>query len=240
MIPVVLRSSARTLMLAVSLPVLLNACGGDDSVTVMGALPNHGNHTPHTDIAQGIWPPQPLGITNEQLLPSSARERVQDNVIEAARSIVMNNPHVRQALGSNFITADGSLGDAKSETTATFLFFSYTFNHTVEVTLSRSGEVSHETFSAFAYQPAEQSEERDRAINLANAALISAGFETSGLIGTAILANPRASESTDHGRLFHSQRLLYVTFGVGDGELPEFSALVNLSTGGVSEEGRIR
>jgi hypothetical protein len=227
-------------LLVVGIAASVTACSDSGTLAVVESLPNQGAHTPHTDIDQGIWPPQPLGMSNEQPLPASAMESARGNVINAARSIVMNNPAVRQVLGDDYIEFDGSLGESKSDVTASFLFFSYSSNETVEVELLRSGEVVSQTYAAFEFQPTEQAAEVERAIALADAALNSAGFATDGLTGTAMLAFPRASDDTDNGQQFYPERVLYVTFGEGDGELPAYSALANLSTGTVSEEGLIQ
>jgi hypothetical protein len=215
-------------------------CSDSDGVAVIDNLPGQGQHTPHTDIQQGVWPPQPLGMTNEEALPSSARESAQGGVVNAARGVVMNNPSVRQVLGDDYIEFDGSLGESKGDITASFLLFSYTANSTVEVNLSRSGEVTTTTYPAAEFQPTEHASEVERAIALAETALTNSGFETAGLTGTAMLAFPPSSADTDIGQQFYPERVMYVTFGPGDGELPTYSALANLSTNTVSEEGLIR
>ncbi len=227
-------------MLTVCVLVGITGCSDSDGVAVIDNLPGQGQHTPHTDIEQGVWPPQPLGMTNVEPLPSSAREGAQSSVINAARGVVMNNPSVRQVLGDDYVEFDGSLGDSKGDITASFLFFSYTANSTVEVNLARNGEVSTVTYPAAQYQPTEHASEVERAIALAETALINSGFETAGLIGTAMLAFPRSSANTDSGQQFYAERVMYVTFGQGEGELPTYSALANLSNDTVSEEGLIQ
>ncbi len=218
----------------------VTGCGGSDGVEVIDNLPGQGQHTPHTDIEQGVWPPQPLGMSDVEPLPASARESAQSGVINAARGKVMNNPSIRQVLGDDYIEFDGSMGDSKGNITASFLFFSYTNNNTVEVNLSRSGDVSSTTYAASQYQPTEHAVEVERAISLAETALVAQGFETTGLTGTAMLAFPRSSADTDSGQQFYGSRVMYVTFGPGNGELPIYSALANLSNNTVSEEGLIQ
>lgn len=225
----------------ITLPLIVaTGCSDNSGVNVVNSLPNQGGHTPHTGIEQGVWPPQPLGMTNEQSLPARAKDGALDSVIDAARGVVMNNPTVRAALGADYIEFDGSLGDSKSDITANFLFYSYARNETVDVFLSRNGEVSHEAFAATAFQPTEHATEVTRAIQLGGSDLTAAGFEVSGLTGTAMLAFPPVSESTDLNQQYYPERVMYVTFGPGGGELPVYSALVNLSSETVSESGLIK
>ncbi len=227
-------------LLIASIALITSACGDSDGLSVVDPLPGQGQHTPHTGVEQGIWPPQPLGMTSEEGFPASAREGAQHNVVNAARGRLMNNPAIRTALGEDYIEFDGSLGDSKGDVTASFLFFSYTANQTIEATLLRSGEVTHTAYEPQQYQPTEHASETSRAIDLAETALLGAGFETTGLTGTAMLAFPRAGDSTDEGLQFYPERVMYVTFGQGNGELPVYSALANLSTGVVSEAGLIQ
>ncbi len=225
----------------IALPLIVSSgCSDNSGVNVVDGLPNQGDHTAHTDVEQGVWPPQPLGMSNEQTLPARAKDGAMASVIDAARGVVMNNPNIRAALGADYIEFDGSLGDNKSDITANFLFYSYTHNETVDVFLSRNGEVSHESFAAASFQPTEHATEVTTAIELGGSALTAAGFEVAGLTGTAMLAFPPASESTDLDQQYYPQRVMYVTFGAGDGELPVYSALVNLSSETVSDSGLIK
>lgn len=224
-----------------ALPIaFVTGCGDSTGVNVIDSLPGQGDHTPHTGIEQGVWPPQPLGMSNVEALPASAKDGALSGVVAAARGVVLNNPNVRAALGDDYLEFDGSLGDTKSETTANFLFFSYTSDETVEVTLNRNGAVTHETFAAAEYQPTENAVEVDRAILLGQQDLTASGFEVTGLTGTAMLAFPPQSAITDIEQQYYPQRIMYVTFGPGNGEIPVYSALVNLSNATVSDGGLIK
>ncbi len=198
------------------------------------------NHTAHTDVEQGIWPPQPLGITNIEGYPASARSGAEQSVIDSARRALMNNPETREVLGNNYRQFDGSLGSGKSDITASFLFYNYLNNTTIEARLTRAGNVVNEVFPASEWQPPEHSDEVVEAIALGQASLAENGYETAGLEGTAMLAFPQISQIASTDRHYYSERLLYVTFGQGDGAIPVYSALVNLSNGSVTESGLVR
>lgn len=224
-----------------ALPLAIIAgCGDSGGVNVSNPIPGQGDHTAHTDVEQGIWPPQPLGMTNAEALPASAKDGALQSVVNAARGVVLQNPNVRSALGDDYIEFDGSPGDSKSNTSASFLLYSYSTDETVEVVLQRSGEVTFETYQAAEYQPTEHATEVTRAITLGRQELIDSGFEVAGLTGTAMLAFPPLSEVSNEDEHYYPQRIMYVTFGPGNGELPVYSALVNLSDSTVSDSGLVK
>ena len=198
------------------------------------------SHTAHTDVAQGIWPPQPIGMTNVEGYPASARSGAEQGVIDSARRALMSNPETRAVLGDDFRQFDGSLGDSKSDVTASFLFYNYFNNTTVEARLNRSGAVVNDVVPASVWQPPEHSEEVAEAIALGQESLAANGYETAGLQGTAMLAFPQVSQIASSDRHYYPERVLYVTFGEGDGAIPVYSALVNLSSGTVTESGLVR
>ena len=198
------------------------------------------SHTVHTDVAQGIWPPQPLGMTNVEGYPASARSGAEQGVIDSARRALMSNPETRAVLGDSFRQFDGSLGDSKSDVTASFLFYNYLNNTTVEARLKRTGAVVNDVFPASVWQPPEHSEEVAEAIALGQVSLAANGYETAGLQGTAMLAFPQVSQIASSDRHYYPERVLYVTFGEGDGALPVYSARVTFSSGTVTESGLVR
>ena len=55
-----------------------------------------------------------------------------------------------------------------------------------------------------------------------------------------MLAHPTAIETAESGHQFYSERKIYVTFGHGNGELPQYRALVNLSNSTVEHSGAIQ
>jgi len=240
------RSKTVALVYPVVFAVLatLAACGDSSVVSVADITTPDSDtvdsHTAHTDIADGIWPPQPLGITHVEGYPASARAGAERSVVDSARRVLMNNPETREALGDNFRQFDGSLGSGKSDITASFVFYNYSNNTTVEAELSRNGNVNIEVYPAIEWQPPEHSEEVAQAIALGRESLIADGYETAGLVGTAMLAFPQISQIDFREKHYFAERKLYVTFGEGDGEIPVYSALVNLSSGSVSESGLVR
>lgn len=230
-----------TKILAVSLALsTVSACGqSDDGHSADSA--HHSNATHNHGAIDGLyWPPQLDGMSNQQALPSTARSRARNSVLAAARSSLLNNPEVREALGPTISEYNATLGDPKGDATASFVYYNYSSDQTVEVTLKRDGSIALQTFDASQFQPTENSDDIASAINLAKTTLESGGYITAGLTGTAMLAYPPANKTQNLSDIFYPQRVLYVTFGSGDGELPDYSALVNLSTATVSEFGTIK
>ena len=237
-------SKTRTFIVLLSMLMVLVACGDSAEVSVATKSSDvvgvAADHTAHTDIADGIWPPQPVGIQNVEGYPASARASAELSVIDSALRALMNNPDTRAALGDNFRQFDGSLGDSKSDITASFLFYNYTSNTTVEARLTKAGNVENDLFPASEWQPPEHSAEVTQAIELAENSLNTNGFETAGLAGSALLAFPPISQITGNDQQYYAERILYVTFGEGDGAVPVYSALVNVSNGTVTESGLVR
>jgi len=215
------------------------------TVVACGGQKNHSHTSPEhshgvSNIDSDIWPPRLAGMENEQAFSLQRRSAVRDTVIQAARAAVMNNRGVRLALGDNFGEFDASLSDDKSEDTASFLFFNYDRNVTIEAVFEHSGNVRLIETSADQFQPGENQQEVVRAIEIAQASLESSGFSTTGLEGTAMLTHLPSSELMANGDGFYNERMLYVTFGEGEGALPTFSALVNLSTETATDAGLVK
>ena len=113
-------------------------------------------------------------------------------------------------------------------------------DQSVDVAFGKDGSVSSSVFDAEWYQPAENAEEVEDAISLAQVALTASSFDVTGLQATAMLAFPPAAAIESEQRHFYPQRMLYVTFGQGDGDLPVYTALVNLSSATVVEHGLVK
>ncbi len=197
---------------------------------------SHGVQT----IESGVWPPKLNGIEDEQSFSLRRRSAARSTIIEAARAAVMNNRSVRLALGDHYGEFDATLSDDKSSDTASFLFYSHDRNVTIESILEKSGNVRLVETPSTEFQPAENSTEVAQAIDIANESLESAGFSTTGLEGTAMLAHLPAEQVAATGYEFYAERVMYVTFGEGEGELPTFSALVNLNTAVTSDFGPVK
>lgn len=220
--------------LALGVCLTLAACGGGDGHT------DHAHGQGVAAIEADTWPPKLSGIENEQSFSLRRRSAVRDTVIEAARSAVMNNRSVRLALGDEYAEFGASLSDEKSADTASFLFFNYDRNVTIEAIFEKSGNVRIVEVAAGDFQPGENVQEVAQAITIAQAALEREGFSTTGLEGTAMVTHLPASQMAVNGAGFYAERVLYVTFGDGEGELPAFSALVNLSTESASDVGPVK
>ena len=202
------------------------------------AVDTHDHHSHEgADISRNSWPPVLENASNFQAFPVQRRIAARNSVLDAARKSVLNNRGTRSLLGNNFREINASMGDSKSSYVATFVFYNYSANLTIETFLLADGSILNEPVEAASYQPTEHVDEVNAAIELAAADLLSAGIATNSLTGTAMLAHP---ESESSGALFFSERILYVTFGTGNGELPAYSAVVNLSNGSVSDAGPIR
>lgn len=187
----------------------------------------------------GIWPPVLKGMQNVQPLQGNALAAAQESVVDSMRSSILRNPNLQQALGSDYREFEASLGDEKGDSSAVFLFYNYSTNTTVEASFSADGAVQVVTLPASRFQPAEHALEVPVAIDLGKNALIADGYQLAGLTGTAMLAFPPTNTLPDADNTFYPERVLYVTFGPGSGELPEYSALVNLSDSSVTNVRRI-
>jgi len=228
---------------ALVIPVLLTACSDSDGLKLGNADSSNqqiGSHSRHTGPAEGVWPPVPSNMTNAVPYPASAREGALAGVLSAARHAIMNNPQVRASLGNDYREMEGALSDSKSSTVANVLFYNYATDETVEAILNRDGSIATQIYSATEYQPGEHPEETALAIDLARAALTNVGYDTTGLTGTAMLAFPEISAIASVEQQFYPSRVLYVTFGAGSGELPVYTALVDLSTAAVIEHGPVK
>ncbi len=218
----------RTLSIMCLTP-LLYGCGQSNSDH------DHSSNHAKPETVAGVWPPVLEGIENMQPLQGTALAGARESVVHAMRASVLNNPQVKQALGSNYREFEASLSDSKSDSSAVFLFYNYDENTTVEASFSNNGTVLLNKTAASTFQPAEHADEIPQAITLARSTLVESGYNLSGLIGTAILAFPPSNQIENTTESFYDQRVLYVTFGTGNGELPEYSALVNLSAASVSD-----
>ncbi len=236
------KQPARLLVGALALPVFLAACSDSGSVLLTGANESSvtGEHTPHTGPADGVWPPQPENMTNVEPYPASARAGALSGVLTAARSSILNNPQVRTSLGSDYREIHSTLGDSKSDEVARIVFYNYATDETIDVSLAGDGSISNQIFAASVYQPTEHPQEVEDAISLARTTLTNDSFDVSSLQGTAMLAFPPASEVVSEQQHFYPQRMMYVTFGPGGGELPVYTALVDLSGATVLEHGMVK
>lgn len=204
------------------------------------SLDDSNNQESDSLLGEGNWTPTLSGIADQQALPATNALRARHSVINAARAAVLNNPSVREALGDNALEFEAGRGDVKGNVIAQFLFFRYDTATTIEAMLLRDGSVNLRSYPAAEFQPAENEEELDSAIQLARITLESGGFDTSGLMATALLTHPTPMTMSSADQSFYEDRIYYVTFGAGDGQLPELRARVNLTQYTVSNGRLVR
>ncbi|MFK7862195.1 MAG: hypothetical protein AB8B64_25540 [Granulosicoccus sp.] len=217
--------------------MILSAC--DNGVSL--SEPHSHSHESVSGIRDGIWPPQPLNMENVERLPTRLRPRARQSVVEIARRSVMNNPDVLNAIGENYGIFGASLSLSKSDTdVARFVFYNYETDQTVEAILNKDGNVNVSSLSASEWQPTENPLEIQQAISLARTSLESDGFDLDSLQGTAMMTYPAQTSSSASTPMFYDTRMLYVTFGMGDGEPPLYSARVDIGAGVTLERGPLQ
>jgi len=188
----------------------------------------------------GYWPPEPKNASNISGIPSFSPLQVQNAVVSAQVSTILgNDAALKQALGSRYTSFEIDILEDNNNL-ASSSYFNYNTNETIDVTVSSSGEVNFQTFPATTQQPPENNTEVTKAIDLAKADFLSNGqTKVSDLKGTAMLAFPDRDDFEETGHGFFPTRKLYVTFGVGGGLEPTYSALVDLSNNTVENSGSI-
>jgi len=188
----------------------------------------------------GFWPPAPKSATSFSGIPSFSPLQMQNAVAEAQVSIILgNDSNLNQILGNRYTSFEIDILEDTSDL-ARSSYFNYNTNETIDVTVSSSGEVNVDKFPASKQQPPENTEEVRKAIDLAKANFLSNGTSAvADLTGTAMLAFPDRDYFQETGNGFFPTRKLYVTFGVGGGLEPTYSALVDLSNNTVDSSGSI-
>ncbi len=189
---------------------------------------------------EGYWPPTPKNVSSFSGVPNFSAIQVQNSVTEVQVSAILSKDNaLQQALGERYTSFAVDILENSSDL-AQSSYFNYATNETIDVRVSNSGEVKLEKFAAHKQQPPENTEEVRKAIALAKSDLVTGGFnEVTELQGTAMLAFPKRSYVEETGNTFFPTRKLYVTFGVGAGLEPKYSALVDLSNSTVESSGNI-
>mgnify|MGYP006924538536 CR=1 FL=1 len=226
----------RTCLPMLSVLMFLTAC--NDGVSVFD--PHTHSHSSVSGVREGSWPPEPVNMENEQRLPTELRARSRRSVVDIARRAVMNHPELLAAIGNDYGTYDAAMSTSKTADVASFIFYNYDTDQTVEAMLGIDGAVSVRSQPASTWQPTENALEVEQAVSLARASLEADGHTLETLTGTAMLTYPQRNPSADNTPMFYDSRMLYVTFGFGDGEPPLYSARVDLSSRVISEGGAIR
>lgn len=214
---------------------------GAEPVTPPAA--HHANHATirFTDSSTDIWPPQPADITDVAEIPAADFARPNREPFTNLDAY----PNIANLLGERYEVLASHTIRNKSDmvTHIETEIFAYDTDQVVTVKLSADGStvIGHRVAFAYQYQPPESKSEVQQAIALAMHALSAQGFSDHlTLNGTGLLAYPTATETAATGHQFFSQRKIYVTFGTGNGELPQYRALVNLSNAAVESSGAMQ
>lgn len=209
-------------------------------------IDDHSDHTiRYTDSNLDIWPPQPLDITDVAPIQRTGIAAADEDSSATEMKLITSSPELIKSLGSRYaILAKHVIRDKSNQATQVEAeFFAYDTNQVATVTFdANSNAITRQAFTAASsYQPPESQQEVQLAIALASDALTQQGFnQHKNLHGTGLLAYPNATEVANSGHQFFNERKIYVTFGTGNGELPKFRALVNLSTRQVENSGAIQ
>ena len=202
-----------------------------------------------TGTDDGIWPPQALGASNISPVRNYT-EGLQGLTLASsfvAKERFEKHSGLRSIRGSRYASFEIDIVDEKAvagkdteDIYARTSYFNYISNLTIDAWIDENDTIQYKVDPAYQTQPPENREEEAKAVELAKADLLSKGFsDVSNLQGTAMLAFPSATEVASTGKSFYSERILYATFGEGDGEVPVYKALVNLSQNTVSDSGKV-
>ena len=225
---------------------------GDTTAADSEEPSDNDHHRPNTEnrftnSTDDIWPPQPKNISNlEKIVITGIDPATPDKKElqrELAKTAMLSNSTIRSALDQNHTVLTSQLITNKLDepVSTEFHIFNYDSNQVLTVTVGNNEQVSYTKSDASEYQPPETQAEAKTAIALARTDLQAQGYTTHNeLIGTALLAYPGAAEVASTVSQFYHDRKLYVTFGPGNGELPHFRALVNLSQSVVENSGPIQ
>jgi hypothetical protein len=229
--------------------VAVFSCGGGEQAVIgdqSSDAPSTDNHTDthiaYTQVEAGVWPPQPVGISNAQgYVNENPRPAIRDIKTATALDLAMQNIDVLRAIGSRFeLLGSYTSGEKSTSKQSTEIeLFNYDSNEVVTVKIDTGNIITVNQTPASDYQPAETSDESSRAIAMAADYLQSLGHDTGQLTGAALLTHPTAAQVAASGKQFHEHRLIYVTFGHGAGTTPLYRATVDLSDQIVIKGGRL-
>jgi len=236
----------------VLISLMIAACNGGNDLRVVATDSGDSSHESGTDganshsqravtystVADDIWPPQPVGVTNVNPYNNPAPVNSTREVKSAdATLMALQDPAVLALIGDRYAITGQRVNVSKGQqsSTAEIEIFSYTNNQIVTVTSDAGQSIRTLVQRASDYQPAETKEEVAGAVSLAANHLQQLGYSTENLIGTGLLTHPSKEEFQRTGNLFYEHRMIYVTFGKGSGTTPLYRATVNLSTGTVSD-----
>jgi len=198
----------------------------------------------------GVWPPQAVGATNITPVRNYAASGIGVQTLASsfvAKERFDKHPSLNSIRGSRYTSFEIDIIEGKDvggkdteNIYARTTYFNYVSNLTIDAWIDGDDTIQYSVQPAYETQPPENREEEAKAVELAKADLLSKGFgDVSNLTGTAMLAFPTATEVESTGHSFYANRILYATFGRGNGEVPVYKAVVNLSNNTVSGSGKI-
>lgn len=223
--------------------LILSSCQVEPSPTnTSGALGHqHIIGVGFTGTDKGYWPPQPQGATDIEALSNNSQSLQTQAYVSRiyAAERFKSDDALKKALDRRHASFDIDTYGGKDRPAFTS-YFNYERNQTVDAWIDGDNNVQYSVQAAYVTQPPENREEKAIAIELAKHDLLAKGYsDVLDLKGTAILAFPNAQHVARTGQSFYPERMLYITIGQGDGVLPVYRALVNLSRNSVSHSGRI-
>jgi hypothetical protein len=228
-------SAALVLLGSTLLPVTTLAQSPVDPATIdvghpTGHVHDHGNQT---------WPPQPPGIQNVVPLSDPGKEarvaQARQQRANAQERVAIARADVQQALGERFTRAAAVDDRDKSGAirASRLVYFSYSNNSTVEVTLDGQRVRGVRTMPAAEYQPEITDGEIAEAEGIARAHFMALGEDrVAQLQAFGILAYQPT------GKGFYATRVLYISFHEDSDSPPEYVAWVDLSRQQVLRAGK--
>lgn len=214
---------------ALALILALQAVQSQPGTNEIVAPPQHPTAHVH-DHGDGVWPPQPQGITGvvDFSNPGVEQERrltLQRRFAELEQRVAARSD-LQHALGRQFarvtiVDEEDKMGKARG---SRFTYFSYDTNATVEVLVDGASVRSVKAIAASEYQPEITDEEIAEATVIARAYFLNLGFtRVQELKGYGIL--PYRPE----GKGFYESRVIYISFHASNDAPPEFVAWVDLT-----------
>lgn len=192
---------------------------------------------PHFHPATDAWPPQPERIEAVTWLPTESSATVRAAQVQAAQAeaLVVNAATVQAALGERFVRSTTivqqpkltavAAADAQADASTQVVFFSYTHNATIEVTVAGGEITAINQLPAHVYQPEPTAIEKTRAVALARLFFRKEGHQrVLQLTGYVIQAYEPEGVTG-----FYDNRVLYVTFHTDLTARPEFGAWVDMT-----------
>lgn len=164
----------------------------------------------------------------ETFMSGPVENLLTEELVRRAQAVALADERVKRWLNKKrYIPVGASLlekRDEPRESSLLFVFYDYTDNLTIEVSLDRTAQEVTGVREAH-YQPAPTEQEIEQAVSLARRDSRLTERLTDDLEGTAILVSPVDPDDPNY-----SHRQFDVRFGCPTERLPRYMALVDLST----------